>query len=61
MRRWKVQGYAGWYDYDGPQDNNFEFYYELDDKITREDVESIIKNKYKNERILAYEITMIGE
>lgn len=50
---WKVAGYKGFDDYDGPEDNNFSFEAAFDARLTKEEVENFFferyaKRKYRN-------------
>lgn len=56
MIQWKVKGYAGHDDYDGPSDDNFKHIFQTSDNLTEADMDVVIQNRYKDKRVLVYEI-----
>jgi len=59
MNRWKIEGYAGWSDYDGPQDNNINREIEVDSFLTKEDIEYAFRNHYSRHRVVSIKATLI--
>lgn len=43
---WKVSGYCGWSDYDGPADNNLNFEIEMDKSVTKDELETLLFNRF---------------
>ena len=43
---WKVTGYKGWDDWDGPEDNNVSFTVVMDARFSKEDVQDIFLNRF---------------
>ena len=59
---WKIEGYKGWSDYDGINDNNFSCVVAMDSRFYREEVEEIFFNRYsKKYRSVALRATLIEE
>lgn len=56
LKEWKIDGYAGFSDYDDKRDYNFHHHWFLDDAITQNEVEAIIRERYKDKRVLVFEI-----
>lgn len=42
VNTWKITGYKGWNDYDGPVDNNTDIEVAMDGRFKQEDVENIM-------------------
>lgn len=57
VKTWLIEGYAGFYDYDGPGDYNFHYVWTMDASITKEEIGAILQHRYKNQRTLVYTIT----
>ena len=49
-KTWRVIGYVGRSDYDGPSDDNLDFKLELDASITKDEVLEILETRYKKYR-----------
>ena len=45
---WRVSGYRGRYDYDGPEDDNFCFVTALDARLTKDDVLELFFNRWSH-------------
>lgn len=59
---WKITGYRGRSDYDGPQDDNTELDIIFDSRFKKEDVEAILLNYWgKTYRSVAIKAELIGE
>lgn len=61
---WKISGYMGWSDYDGPQDDNVNFIVAMDSRFKKEDVEEIFVNRYsksEKNRVVVISATLIDE
>lgn len=52
VRLWKVVGYAGFHDYDGPEDYNINRVVPMPIDIDKESVEKFVASKYKT-RVVA--------
>lgn len=59
MKKWEVKGYAGFHDYDDERDYNFKHIFEMDDQITKHDIEFMIQSRYRNQRVLVYEVQRV--
>lgn len=61
---WYLEGYAGWSDYDGPQDVNYREKFVMNASCTKSEVISLFYGRHKNERCRAIhscEIIKSGE
>lgn len=48
IKKWKIVGYAGFDDYDGVADNNLNMTIEMDSFFNKEDISTLIFNKFKS-------------
>ena len=59
---WKITGYKGYNDYDGPLDNNIEIEIVMDTYFSKNDVEDIMVNYYsKFYRIVVIKAYLLKE
>lgn len=62
IKVWKVEGYKGFNDYDGPQDNNLNIEVAMDARFKKDEVEEIFVNKFsKRHRVVVVEAIVIRE
>lgn len=60
-KTWKITGYKGWDNWDGPEDNNMNFTVVMDARFKKEDVEEIFANRFsKKHRVVVVEATEIA-
>ena len=58
---WRIMGYKGRNDYDGPQDDNIDITIAMDSRFKKEDVEDIMLNYWsKKYRSVALKAEMVG-
>ena len=58
---WRITGYKGWNDYDGPVDDNTDIEVIFDSRFKKEDVEDIMFNYWgKKYRMVAIKAEMVG-
>jgi len=48
--KWKVTGYYGFSDYDGPEDDNINLIMEMDKSVTKEELEYLLFKRYEKYR-----------
>lgn len=53
---WHISGYAGWNDYDGVEDNNFNYKVSISDNVTKKEIEAMVMEKYKGNRTLCFKV-----
>lgn len=58
-RTWHVVGYAGRSDYDGPDDDNLDFTLTLDKSISKDEVYTILSDRYKKYRNTVFKLYLI--
>lgn len=59
---WNIEGYKGFDDYDGVDDNNFSFKVAMDSRFTQEEIEEIFLNRYaKKYRNVSLKATLVEE
>ena len=62
INMWRISGYKGFDNYDGPSDDNMHFDVFLDSRFNKEDVEEIFLNRFsKKHRTVALEATLVRE
>lgn len=49
---WHISGYSWWNDYDGVEDNNFNYKVSISDNVTKKEIEAMVMAKYKGNRTL---------
>ena len=58
---WKVTGYKGWDNWDGPEDNNVSFTVVMDARFSKEDIQDIFLNRFsKKHRSVVIDATEIA-
>lgn len=55
-KEWHITGYAGFSDYDGPDDNNLDFTMVMDDSVTKDEIEALLVQRYSKHRTLSLSI-----
>ena len=59
---WKITGYKGHNDYDGPEDNNINFNIIMDSRFTKKDIEKIMSQYWSQfYRTVAIKINFVKE
>ena len=59
---WRITGYKGWNDYDGPSDDNTDLEIIFDSRFKKEDVEAIMFNYWgKKYRSVAIKAELLRE
>ena len=60
VKTWKITGYKGWDDWDGPEDNNLNFTVVMDARFSKDDVQEIFLNRFsKKHRSVVIDATEI--
>lgn len=57
--KWHVKGYAGWNDYDGPEDDNIDYFLSLDKSVSEKEVYALLNERYKDKRVTAFHVQKI--
>ena len=61
VKTWKIAGYKGFDNWDGPEDNNVKFTVVMDARFSKEDVEEIFANRFsKKHRVVVVEAAEIA-
>ena len=55
-KTWRIIGYVGRSDYDGPSDDNLDFKLELDASVTKDEVLEILETRYKKYRTRVFKL-----
>lgn len=56
---WLIEGYCGFDNYDGSEDNNFHIKVAIDSRFKKEDIQELIVAKTKKYRSVAFSITLV--
>lgn len=61
LKVWRVTGYVGWSDYDGPSDDNLDVKLILDASITKDEVYAILNERFKKYRNTVFKLYDVTE